>query len=108
MAEYIEREVLLARITNHLGTDPRIIGKRQFADGYFLGMSEAEIMVSQAETADVEPVRHGRWIDCDDEYSSYSRCSVCGDEFTNLEADCARTNYCPSCGAKMDRGEEDA
>lgn len=51
---------------------------------------------------DVAPVVHGHWIDCDNGYDSYARCSECGDEFTNWEADCAHTNFCPNCGAKID------
>lgn len=46
-------------------------------------------------TADMEPVRRGRWdaVYCD-------KCSVCG----GLEL--GRTNYCPHCGAKMDLENE--
>lgn len=92
MAEYIEREVLLARLQENFNNRCN----NDLLCKYVIDK------IRTFPAADVEPVRHGRWIDCDDEYSSYSRCSVCGDEFTNLEADCARTNYCPSCGAKMD------
>lgn len=55
---------------------------------------------------DWRPVQHGHWIDCEDDYSSYVRCSVCGDEFTCWEADCAKTDYCPNCGARMDGGAD--
>ena len=57
MAEYIERGILLKRIESHLTTDRKTIGKKQFADGFFLGLSEAEIMVAQAPAVEVEPVR---------------------------------------------------
>lgn len=56
--------------------------------------------------ANVAPVRHGKWVDCGDEYGSYERCSICGDEFENWEADGAKTFYCPNCGARMDGGNE--
>lgn len=54
------------------------------------------------QSADVEPVRHGQWID---EMVGYVKCSVCND----LEEDvCAIFyNFCPNCGAKMDGGDED-
>ena len=56
-------------------------------------------------SADVAPVRHGRWIyQMDDLYPEEStmKCSVCGDFiFIRGESD----NYCPNCGAKMDEGE---
>lgn len=53
---------------------------------------------------DWQPVRHGHWIDCEDDYCSYAQCSVCGGEFTSWEADCAKTGFCPNCGARMDGG----
>ena len=47
--------------------------------------------------ADVVEVRHGEWMD------GFSRqiCSVC------LYRGCKAFNYCPNCGAKMERVEED-
>lgn len=104
MAEYIERGALQKRLEMHQATNPAVIGKKQFREGYYLGLSEAEIMIAQAPKSDVAPVRHGRWIDCEDDWSSYVRCSVCGDEYTNWEADCAYTNFCPGCGADMREG----
>lgn len=56
---------------------------------------------------ELEPVRHGHWIDIEDEYGSYSRCSECGDEFTNWEGDCAHTDRCPTCGAHIDEVMDD-
>lgn len=63
-------------------------------------------LLDKAPADDDAPVRHGRWIDGEDDYGSYVTCSICKDEFTNWEADCAYTNYCPSCGAKMDGGDD--
>ena len=63
-------------------------------------------MINNAPTIDAEPVRHGRWIDMqeDDATEGMWRCSVCGsdsyfDILTPAEAGCY---YCPNCGAKMD------
>ena len=46
-------------------------------------------------SADVAPVRHGRWISDDIGF----KCTSCGshDESTSI--------YCPNCGAKMDEEE---
>lgn len=59
-------------------------------------------------SADVEPVRHGRWIDMGD----FEQCSCCKvtrpKEFQDYYGNRViwlRTDYCPYCGAKMD-GEE--
>ena len=57
--------------------------------------------------ADVQEVRHGKWI-----YTSRSpewadcKCSECGytDSFANV-MECFY-NYCPECGAKMDKERE--
>lgn len=52
--------------------------------------------------ADVEPVRHGRWIN----ENFYTHCSACGkmaiyDKYgQEVESD-----YCPNCGAKMSGGD---
>ena len=55
-------------------------------------------------TADVAPVRHGRWMKCkpyNPEFNGYE-CSECGAKYQGFSPD----NYCPNCGAKMD-GEAD-
>ena len=57
-------------------------------------------------TADVAPVRHGRWIDAYPDIEPnpmfmYGICSECGFE----QAISKYLNYCPDCGAYM-RGEE--
>lgn len=59
-------------------------------------------------TADVQPVKHGRWEEIE-EYGgwgdTYFRCSICGDEW-DLDAGTPVENgmkYCPYCGARMDK-----
>ena len=51
-------------------------------------------------SADVEPIRRGRWI-----HNGFMevKCNNCENVFHELEA----TNYCPNCGAKMDLDEVD-
>lgn len=51
--------------------------------------------IDRMEAADVQEVRHGRWIGADDDGVMY-KCSVCG------EWSCCRSPYCGECGAKMD------
>ena len=58
-------------------------------------------------SADIEPVRHGHWefpifADSDDELDPRVRCSECG----GIEAAFARWNYCPNCGARMDKEDK--
>ena len=61
--------------------------------------------------ADVEEVRHGRWVvsrtdfgwNCS-EFPTHCKCTLCGREVPYQDRD----NYCPNCGAKMDGGVNDA
>lgn len=70
--------------------------------------------VEQMPRVDAVPVRHGRWLDCNDKAarrtSFYGRvidayCSECGKWLVGSDEYCCEDNYCPYCGAKMD--EED-
>ena len=85
MAEYIEREALLAEM--------RVSGKAAY------------LVVMDAPAADVVPVRHGRWEEQDYDWSEAWKCSACGEEWC-FEYDptepTTRVNYCPNCGARMD------
>ncbi|MGN0114845.1 MAG: hypothetical protein ACI396_05920 [Acutalibacteraceae bacterium] len=56
MAEYIEREAALKRIKELQKTNPNTVGKKQFADGYFCGLDESEIILNQISAADVAEV----------------------------------------------------
>lgn len=58
--------------------------------------TDMTLAISSLPAADVAPVRHGHWYDAG---SLSCRCSACGCK-NNKE-----TAYCPSCGAKMDKGE---
>ena len=62
--------------------------------------------IKKAPAVDAEPVRHGYWIDMqeDDLTEGMWRCSACDsdmyfDIMTPTECGCY---YCPNCGAKMD------
>lgn len=60
-------------------------------------------------TADVAPVRHGRWDR--EKIAFYRKCSECGavirDNLSEVFLDCdiRDLNYCPNCGANMDQSE---
>ena len=61
-------------------------------------------IITDFPTADVAPVRHGRWE------NGNPICPVCGgDKFKDLDADiwCDwQPAFCPNCGAKMDKRDE--
>lgn len=55
--------------------------------------------------ADVDPVRHGRWMTNTDDFTPNRRCSVCGYNKPIVGGERVKQepeNYCPNCGAKMD------
>lgn len=62
-----------------------------------------EEFIDNAPTIDVEPVRHGRWIQ-NKTLPAYHRCSICGVTH-KMQVSCNKyvmLYYCPRCGAKMD------
>ena len=54
--------------------------------------------------ADVAPVRHGQWIPSDYTGDCCYTCSECGFERDAYLLDVG--NYCPNCGARMDKEDE--
>lgn len=58
-------------------------------------------LIKAEPTADVEPVRHGRWTR---DVPCFVLCSECKDQV--LVADALFCNFCPNCGAKMDGGKD--
>ena len=89
MTEYIERKAL----------------RDTLYDANAITISGVKIL-NQFPSADVAPVRHGRWVD--------NHCTACGmmpmgDEMWKLcDFEPPRfekfMDYCPNCGAKMDGG----
>lgn len=121
--EFIERKALLARYdAEHVGLPGKareLIATAPAADVVSKGLYEQikwerdvalaqleEYGVSLGEKADVVKVRHGRWVSVQHKLARV--CSVCNrDEpykFADVDADVY--NYCPNCGAKMDKKEE--
>lgn len=62
----------------------------------------ATLILREAPTIDVAPVKHGRWVSVPHKLARV--CSVCNrDEpykFADIDTDVY--DYCPNCGAKMD------
>ena len=85
MAEYIEREVLLEKMKN------------------WHEKISLVTCVNSIPAADVVPVRHGRWID----KGEYAVCTECGGrsgtQYDGVEPIPLMPQFCPNCGAKMDR-----
>ena len=104
MDEYIDREALIAwlkRIQLIDLSDGRGLCRVIMEDDF----KKAIKKMPKGITADVAPVRHGRWKpyhESDIGYDEYGvRCSNCGLEIEDHEVKFVM-HYCPNCGAKMD------
>ena len=114
MAEYIEREKVYDMLNAALNETDKLDGL--FSGDYIRGCKNTLSIVTndiqKTPSADVRPERHGKWVSWE-EAGNYipspnrHECSVCHD--------CAQflvngiellSSYCPNCGAKMYRGEE--
>lgn len=45
-----------------------------------------------------QEVKTGHWIDS----AGNDKCSICGEEYSDLYPDYDNTHFCPNCGAKME------
>jgi hypothetical protein len=69
-------------------------------------LSALKTMIDNAPTVDAVEVVHGRWEKA--HIAGYLKCNCCKDAFIYEEwLESGKWNYCPTCGAKMDGGNED-
>lgn len=74
-------------------------------------MWERDMAISQLEEhgipfggkADVQAVRHGKWLKFDDNGTEYQTCSECN---YDMQVGCGADSWCPACGALMDGDNE--
>ena len=100
MARYIDVEPLEDKLKEHI--------KKTESELMLGALSTFLRVLDITPTADVAPVRHGRWIEL--AMKGEYKCSVCGrgskSENTFQLIPTVYWNYCPNCGARMD-GEDD-
>ena len=95
MAEYIDREAALSLVQPDTPEDEK--STVTIATAKKLVRS----IVYRTPTADVAPVRHGRWIKVGYACGETEwQCSACKE--TEWRTSASRLKYCPFCGAKMD------
>lgn len=80
--EYIEREAIIKKLREDEECDCELI-----------------VLLYDYPAADVAPVKHGEWIQ-----TNVFECSECEYSF-EPEGYLPFFNYCPCCGARMDRGD---
>ena len=92
MAEYINREDLI------ISLEETIKGIK--GTPMWVTMCEAILRaVKDMSAADVQEVKHGRWIGKPIAGYANIRCSACGDVVIESTG---KWKYCPNCGARMD------
>lgn len=98
MADYISRKAAIEKIREAGCTD---CGGSSGGICGFCDFENAVRLVNGLPAADVDPVRHGRWLDCE-AYNDIEQCSECGMIFSYPSY--YGYKFCPHCGAKMDGG----
>lgn len=71
-----------------------------FGDNGFVEIEGVLIALSKIPSADVAPVRHGRWIE-DKIQIHIEKTYHCSECECQAWGEYEKTNYCPNCGAKM-------
>lgn len=94
MAEYIDRDGLINDLKD-LPEQERI---------EYMGIYDC---IKSTTAADVTEVRHGKWIESEDDYYGLYiiKCSLCREVWCFEVEDAVKLmnyNYCPNCGAEMD------
>ena len=90
MAEYVTKEQVIDWYRPYGQTDEPIPFETLVSD------------LRDMKTAEVSPVRHGRWLCVDTDTEQFFLCNRC------KKKEYWESNYCPNCGCLMDGGEQDA
>ena len=98
MAKYIEREALIKELEADFNTDWADYASKDYINGVRDEYDDTLKIICQQKTADVQPVRHGYWEECEIRGTLTQSCSVCGGDCGVLYP----YNFCPNCGARMD------
>ena len=94
MAEYIDRQEVIKKLEE---LDSRLMRGHYYDECE--GVAMAKAIVNGVPAADVKMVMRGHWIRQDESFTRY-KCSnpeCSAENFSGFE------NYCPNCGAKMDK-----
>lgn len=97
MAEYIDREAALKRF-EEIKQSGISLKDAIYIDGVMA-------VIETLPAADVTPVVRGEWVDTPN--GTETICSYCKADWNVFDNDTYRFNYCPNCGAKMEREDED-
>lgn len=112
MSRYIDADVLKDKMFNYYDCVNRNTGKGNYKGETLMNYEVADMIedcIDNAPTADVEEVRHGKWIYRGNNWKMEHvfECSVCERWLFTNSTECVVEEYpyC-HCGAKMERVEE--
>ena len=109
MDEYINREALRDSVESIDWYSVRrgeLITGAESSENALYKANDIYSAIDNAPTADVAPVRHGRWIERKSLHADggiSAKCSVC---YKNVQYLGNPLKFCPTCGAKMDGGAD--
>lgn len=95
MAEYIEREAILSKLTFENGRRIPEVDVDNFPTT--VAIRDVKKLIRELPAADVSPAVHGQWID---DLQKGPVCSACG-KAVWFWAHSLKPPHCPLCGAKM-------
>lgn len=93
MSRYIDKETMRG-----------IIREQEKSHG-IRGLAWIEMAMDKQEDADVQEVRHGKWVIWG-MFDDLVKCSCCGYVDTRNHVAYESLRYCGKCGAKMDEEEQ--
>ena len=104
MKDYIERVAVHELIKRIPGYEMFNYDRTETLTG--INPDDVDFGVDKIPSADVAPVRHGRWMDVEsDDGCIVWHCSVC-DYPVKTIGGYPSYRYCPMCGARMDKEDE--
>lgn len=124
MIDYIDRQAAIDALWKELfayedAQEKEAVDKGNEAiDEWFLKVrpciqtvsDNGRMAILELPVADVEPVRHGRWLYKPEMYDESTwECSECGEPYTLIDGAPVDNLYfyCPNCGATMDRKQDE-
>ena len=109
MAEYIKREALIDAVESidwYSVYKGKLTAGAPNTENALYKASSIYAVIDNAPSADVAPVRHGRWVEKEKyTFGIMYDCSLCENRILDNGHP---WNYCPNCGAKMDGGDSNS
>lgn len=104
LREYEQSRFRGSYIRHVLIDDADAVLEQVFKEVTIDAITMTECVMEQEPGEDIKPVVHAHWVACEDEYEDEYKCSACGGtQFFAMTPQNEGWEYCPHCGAKMDK-----